>query len=252
MFNCLFQNAKNFSGFPGAFGLPLIANNNGTPCDVFYNIFVDPKFTDTNTYRLANNSPSIDAGDPTIADVCFAISRGSTISDIGAYGGPDACGWLTNGFAPIIVDSPSDQSTCEGEGARFKVSAVGTAPLSYRWYFNRTDLLVGETNSQMNLVNLQTNQAGLYSVAVANAFGSVTSAPARLLVFDACVGIHLYAGLNITGIVGRTYHVEYVTNLAATNWTFVASHTFSTPQWLFIDTNTPVEMKKFFRVRLQP
>ena len=87
-------------------------------------------------------------------------------------------------------------------------------------------------------------------MAVSNTFGSVTSAPARLLVFDACVGLHLYAGLSITGMVGRTYNVEYVTNLAATNWSILATNTFSQPQWLFIDTNTPFDPAKFFRVRL--
>ena len=70
--------------------------------------------------------------------------------------------------------------------------------------------------------------------------------------FDACVGIHAYAGLSITGLVGRTYTVDYVTNLAATNWTALATNTFSQPEWLFIDTNTPFDAKKYFRVRLQP
>ena len=50
----------------------------------------------------------------------------------------------------------------------------------------------------------------------------------------------------------RTYRVDYVTNLAATNWTPLATNTFTTPRWLFIDTNTPIEVKKFFRVRLLP
>ena len=123
--------------------------------------------------------------------------------------------------------------------------------MSYRWYFG-PNLLAGETNAQLTLANLETNQAGFYSVTVSNAFGSATSAQARLLVFDACVGIHLYAGLSITGVVGRTYNVEYVTNLAAANWTVLASNTFSTPRWLFIDTNTPFDAKKYFRVRLAP
>lgn len=69
---------------------------------------------------------------------------------------------------------------------------------------------------------------------------------------DACVGIHLYAGLSITGLVGRTYNVEYVTNIAATNWNFAASNTFTEPRWLFLDTNTPFDPTKYFRVRLLP
>jgi hypothetical protein len=187
-----------------------------------------------------------------IADVCLQFSRGTNISDIGTYGGPEACGWLTHRFAPVITEQLADQSSCIGGSAAFAVRVVGSEPLSYRWYFDGATPLAGETNAQLNLVNLQTNQAGLYSVAVSNAFGSVTSAPAQLLLFDACVGIHQYAGLSITGMVGRTYNVEYVKNLAETNWTVAASNTFSQPQWLFIDTNTPFDSRKFFRVRLVP
>jgi len=251
-YNCFFNNTANFVGYPGIYGVPVQNNHNGDPCDAFFNIFLDPQFIDTNHFLLSTSSPCIDAGDPAIADVCFQFSHGSAISDIGAYGGPDACGWLTHGFAPVITGALADQSSCVGGSATFKVRVEGTEPMSYRWHFNGANLLAGETNAQLNLTNLQTNQAGFYSVAVTNAFGSVTSAPARLLVFDACVGIHLYAGLSITGMVGRTYNVEYVTNLAATNWTVLGSNTFSQPEWLFIDTNTPFDPAKFFRVRLLP
>ncbi|MBK8001112.1 MAG: immunoglobulin domain-containing protein [Verrucomicrobia bacterium] len=242
----------NFAGYPSIYGVPIQSNYNGDPCDAFFNIFLDPQFIDTNRFLLSNFSPCIDAGDPAIADVCPQFSHGSAISDIGAYGGPDACGWLTHGFTPVITSQPSYQSSCVGGSATFKVRVEGSEPLSYRWYFNGTTPLAGETNAQLNLLNLESSQAGLYSVKVSNTFGTITSAPAQLLVSDACVGIHLYAGLSITGMVGRTYNVEYVTNLAATNWTFVASNTFSQPQWLFIDTNTPFDAKKYFRVRLQP
>jgi hypothetical protein len=85
-----------------------------------------------------------------------------------------------------------------------------------------------------------------------NAFGSVTSAPARLLVFDACVGINLFAGLSITGMVGRTYAIESAPDLSATNWTLVATNTLTQPRWFFIDTNTPFNPAAYFRVRLQP
>lgn len=179
------------------------------------------------------------------------FSRGSAISDIGAYGGPNGCGWLTHGFAPLISSPPRDQPSCVGGSATFRVTAQGSAPLDYRWYFNGTNLLAGETNAQLNLVNLQTNQAGLYSVAVSNTFGSVTSAPARLLVFDACVGLNLYAGLSITGMVGRTYVVDTATNLGGP-WIPFATNTFTSPRWLLIDTNTPFVPGNFFRVRLLP
>ena len=163
-----------------------------------------------------------------------------------------SCRRLPNGFAPIVTGSPSEQSSCVGGSAKFKGSAVGTTPLSYRWYFNTNTLLAGETNAQLNLLNLQTNLAGLYSVAVSNTFGSVTSAPAQLQVFDACVSISQYAGLTIAGIVGRTYVVDAATNPVAPIWIPFATNTFTTPTWLLIDTNTPLNAGRFFRVRLLP
>lgn len=152
---------------------------------------------------------------------------------------------------PSFIRPLSDQISCVGGSATFKSDTVGSEPLIYQWYFNG-NLLVGKTNAQLSLVNLQTNQAGLYSLAIANAFGSVTSAPSSLQVFDACMGISLYAGLNITGMVGRTYIVEAAANSGMTNWTTVATNTFAEPQWLFIDTNTPFNPQRYFRVRLQP
>jgi hypothetical protein len=251
-YNCFYSNTLNFVYYPPVYGVPVQNNHNGDPCDAFFNFFLNPQLLDTNSFLLANFSPCIDAGDPAIADVCFQFSHGSAISDIGAYGGPDACGWLTHGFAPVITKPPGQQSSCAGGSATFQVTAEGYAPLSYRWYFNTNSLLAGETNAQLNLANLQTNQAGLYSVTVSNAFGSVTSAPARLLVFDACVGINLYAGLSITGIVGRTYVVDAATNLASPNWVPFATNTFTQPRWLLLDTNTPFNPGRFFRVRLLP
>jgi hypothetical protein len=251
-YNCFFSNIVDFAGgYPGVYGAIVQNNHNGDPCDAFFNIFLDPQFVDTNRFLLANFSPCIDAGDPAIADVCFQFSHGSAISDIGAYGGPDACGWLTHGFAPVITAPPSDQSSCVGGSATFQVRAEGSEPLAYRWAFNGNPL-AGETNAQLNLSNLQTNQAGLYSVAVSNTFGSLTSAPARLLVNDACVAINSYAGLSVTGVVGRTYVIDCATNLNAVNWTPLATNTFTTPRWLFVDTNTPSYPGRYFRVRLAP
>ena len=251
-FNCFFGNIANFVLYPGIYGVPFQPNANSDPCDAFFNIFLDPGLLDTNRFLLSKDSPCVDAGDPAVSDVCFDFSLGTAISDIGAYGGPDACGWLNHGFAPVITGSVRNQSSCAGGGAVFRVRADGSEPLFYQWFLNGTNQLGGATNAQLNLDNLQAAQAGLYSASVSNAFGMAVSAPARLLVSDACVDLSLYAGLSITGIVGRTYTVECATNLAATNWTILTTNIFTQPRWLFIDTNNPVDARKFVRVRLQP
>ena len=63
----------------------------------------------------------------------------------------------------------------------FTVVAIGTSPFSYQWLFGGMTLL-GGTNSTLSLSNVQSAQAGTYSVIVSNAVGSLTSSGATLTV----------------------------------------------------------------------
>jgi len=90
---------------------------------------------------------------------------------------------------PGIVSEPQDQTVPLGSTATFAVGAVGQAPLQYQWYFNRTNKLSAvanstATNASLVLTNLQLSQSGTYSAFVSNAAGSVTSRPAKLVVFN--------------------------------------------------------------------
>ena len=100
-YNCFFNNGTNFAGYPGVYGSIVTVNSNGDPSDVFSNILLNPQFSNASDFRLSAGSPCIDAGDPGIADICFDLSKGTSISDIGAFGGPDACGWMDTLFPPI-------------------------------------------------------------------------------------------------------------------------------------------------------
>ena len=83
--------------------------------------------------------------------------------------------------APFIVTQPTNQAVALGSTATFTVVAGGTAPLSYRWRFNGTNI-AGATNTTLAFVNVQPTNAGTYSVMVTNAYGSVTSSNAVLTV----------------------------------------------------------------------
>jgi hypothetical protein len=97
-YNCFYGNATNFVGVQPFYGPVCCVNARGTPCDVVFDIFQDPLFAETTNYTLASGSPCIDAGDSDGAylDTCFPPSRGTTVNDIGAYGGPYAGGSPTN------------------------------------------------------------------------------------------------------------------------------------------------------------
>ena len=83
--------------------------------------------------------------------------------------------------APQITSPPQPRNVIEGASYNFQVTAAGTAPLAFQW---RRDgaALPAATNSLLALAGIQTNQAGLYTVAIANAEGAFTSAPVRLTV----------------------------------------------------------------------
>ncbi len=61
------------------------------------NISVDPMFVDavSGDFRLMKGSPCIDAGNPAAEyfDACIPPGRGTVRNDMGAYGGPQNCGW---------------------------------------------------------------------------------------------------------------------------------------------------------------
>jgi len=83
---------------------------------------------------------------------------------------------------PFITTQPQNQAVTVSNNATFWVTAVGTAPLGYQWYFNTNTALTEETNTLLTILNADTNDAGGYSVVVSNSYGSTTSVVALLTV----------------------------------------------------------------------
>ncbi|MCX6874729.1 MAG: immunoglobulin domain-containing protein [Verrucomicrobia bacterium] len=89
--------------------------------------------------------------------------------------------------SPVITAQPASVTVNQGGTATFGVIAAGAAPLTYRWRKNGTYLtnsgnLSGVTSATLVLTNAQLADASSYSLVVANATGSVTSAAATLTV----------------------------------------------------------------------
>jgi hypothetical protein len=89
---------------------------------------------------------------------------------------------LTVNVPAGIQTQPQNLTVTQGQTASFSVVTSGTAPFSYQWYFNGTNVS-GATNVTLTLTNVQTNNAGSYAVMVNNNWGSATSAVATLTVY---------------------------------------------------------------------
>ncbi|HQL80272.1 MAG TPA: immunoglobulin domain-containing protein, partial [Verrucomicrobiota bacterium] len=81
---------------------------------------------------------------------------------------------------PVITAQPVGQAVGAGATVTFSVEATGTA-LSYQWMLNG-EPISGATVSSYTRGNVQTADAGAYTVMVANLAGSATSDPAVLTV----------------------------------------------------------------------
>jgi hypothetical protein len=135
-YNGFYGNATNFTGYPGTYGMVLLANRNGTPSDVLYNIFNNPLFVSSDDFHLQTNSPAIDAGTPdwNYSDLCYSnvVSQGSSFPDLGAYGGPDAANWLEE--VPL---TPAQASMSNSNGVvRVHWGAIPRSEYQVQWTSN--------------------------------------------------------------------------------------------------------------------
>jgi hypothetical protein len=151
-----------------------------------------------------------------------------------------------------ITTQPQSQIGYWGQSVSFSVAATGgTPPYTYQWQQDSTSLFAA-TNALLVLTNLQFTNAGTYTAIVFDsASNTVTSDPANLVINPANVEIALYPGLQIGGIVGQTYGIQYSTNLANTNsWIGLTNLTLTQPTEIWYDSVPASLAQRFYRVQL--
>ena len=90
--------------------------------------------------------------------------------------------FVDSGTPPSISVHPQDVTVSAGGDATFTVSATGSAPLSYRWQRNGTDI-PGATGPSYTLAGAAPSDSGAqFRVVVSNAAGTATSNAATLTV----------------------------------------------------------------------
>src|SRR5262245_42837626 len=81
---------------------------------------------------------------------------------------------------PQIVGQPVMQVAEPGQVATFSVVVADASGISFQWRFNGGDI-AGATGDSLLLTDVSAANEGQYTVVVTNGAGSVTSAPAALM-----------------------------------------------------------------------
>ena len=123
-YNDFYKNATNFIGYTSDYGTVILANRNGTPCDLLFNIYQNPLFVSANNFTLQSDSACIGAGTPNPAymDTSFPPSQGTNYPDLGIYGGPFAVNWL-----PVVPGTPTPIMLSASPALKLTCSDVVTA-----------------------------------------------------------------------------------------------------------------------------
>ena len=154
---------------------------------------------------------------------------------------------------PSITTQPKSQTVNEGSSVTFSVTATGTAPLSYQWKKNGSNIS-GATKSSYTISSTKTSDAGSYTVTVSNSAGSVTSSAATLTVNggsvdpngtavrsvkrsgkSATVTLQLNPDLDVSVMFVEEHVPSGVTISVNNGGTYVASRNMI--RWSFLDGN---------------
>ncbi len=85
---------------------------------------------------------------------------------------------------PVITIQPQSTSAPVGGNMTMQVTATGTGPLAYQWYYNAS-ILPGATDASLTLTNVDASAVGNYQVVVTNSAGQATSDLAFLAITGA-------------------------------------------------------------------
>jgi arabinogalactan endo-1,4-beta-galactosidase len=168
--------------------------------------------------------------------------------------------------APFILTQPANLVILTGKNAAFSAAVIGATPIAYQWQQNGTNLadgigISGANTTNLTITDITNNGTATYTLAVTNAYGSVSSSTAMLMVLNPALvitGVATNPGgnftLNFAGTPGVTYVLETTTNLFATgSWQPIVTNTLdSSGVWQFTDMQAIHFQQQFYRLQLVP
>ena len=174
-------------------------------------------------------------------------------------------------LAPTLLSQPAGRTKGVGTTVTFRVRAFGTRPYAYQWLKDGTNLaddahISGANSNTLRLTDIQTNDAGNFSVLVTKRAGCVTSEAARLTVLGcgqsalssakADISVLLQAPsasspavtLAFEGVPNYQYLVQYTTNLTDSPLLTLSTNIASANgSWTVIDFAAATNGQRFYR-----
>ena len=219
----------------------------------------DPTQTNKGSIDLTLNraATGILSSDPGITVVSYSPKVVLSVNVNGSQGATYQASFSLSGSSgsPSITNQPVSLTVNPGSNVIFTVGATGSAPLTYQWFFNATNV-VGLNTNLLTLTNAQVTNAGTYTIVITNISGRVTSTPAVLTVnFSPTLAAQFSAGnlqMNMNGMLGSNFTLQYSTNLTAANWiTLLTVSNLQNTPYLFSDTNKATSPARFYRAWMQ-
>jgi Immunoglobulin domain len=186
------------------------------------------------------------------------------LGKISAVYNPSANVTILTGLAPAGSDTPvfslQPSNVIVTLGGTATLTATASPATGYQWLFNSAPLadgngISGSKTATLTVANFNVAETGIYSVVATNS--NAASQNDRNYASSQGVSVTgesftLYPVVTINGVNGNTYVVQYATSLTQpVTWTSFSTNTVGAGPLYVVDTNSPLSMKRFYRV-LQP
>jgi hypothetical protein len=151
-----------------------------------FSLAVSPQGSAPFTYQWYFQNTAIPGGTSNPLTIANAQEANEGLYQVVVF---NSAGGATNAVAsvrvlptvPTIVSNPTSLTLPATSNATFWVTAIGSQPLRYQWFFN-SNAISGATASQYAISNVQSANNGSYYVLATNGLGAATSLAATLTV----------------------------------------------------------------------
>jgi hypothetical protein len=173
--------------------------------------------------RMVQQSILVDGAPNTVTNVLTSPGLAALLSDETTFANsviPQPY-YTVGAVAPAIITHPYGQTVKQGATVSFSVLSAGDPPLTYFWE-NNSQIVSGGTNMTLVLTNVQSGDAGVYSVVVSNASGTAASFPARLQVTTSNYPVLFADNFDTNSSASWSFYWGAQDNLPdfTTNWAF--------------------------------